>query len=192
VLSIVKRYCFLLHSRAIDAICVHIWLLRCHILRGHIGVPNVEQCQFVMVIYLRISCDQHQLIRDPRSILRSPSPYVAEETLIHLILTRTLIEPYRYRMIKLFIYPSTWFRHLLIVSNTLVAFPTTELPPNQGYRMMLASTIWPAGLPQTHDLSFFEMLHTLHPYLVTLIPLSTSSFAHWIFCSHVHRFPYFP
>jgi len=74
--------------------------------------------------------------------------------------------------------PSTWFRHLLIVSNTLVAFPTAELPPNQGYRMMLASTIWPAGLPQTHDLSFFEMLHTLHPYLVTLIPLSTSSFAH--------------
>ena len=36
------------------------------------------------------------------------------------------------------------------------------------------------------------MLHTLHPYLVTLIPLPTSSIAHWIFCSHVHRFPYFP
>jgi len=82
--------------------------------------------------------------------------------------------------------------HLLIVSNTMVAFATAELPPNQGYRMMLANTIWPAGLPQTHDLSPFEMLHTLHPYLVTLIPLPTSSFAHWIFCSYVHRFPYFP
>jgi len=68
--------------------------------------------------------------------------------------------------------------HLLIASNTLVAFATAELPPNQGYRMMLANTIWPAGLPQTHDLSPFEMLHTLHPYLVTLIPLPTSSFAH--------------
>jgi len=80
----------------------------------------------------------------------------------------------------------------LIVSNTLVAFATAELSPNQVCRMMLANTIWPAGLPQTHDLSPFEMLHTLHPYLVTLIPLPTSSIAHWIFCSHVHRFPYFP
>ena len=68
--------------------------------------------------------------------------------------------------------------HLLIVSNTLVAFATAELSPNQGYRMMLANTIWPAGLPQTYDLSPFEMLHTLHPYLVTLIPLPTSSIAH--------------
>ena len=68
--------------------------------------------------------------------------------------------------------------HLLIVSNTLVAFATAELPPNEGYRMMLANTTWPAGLPQTQDLSPFEMLHTLHPYLVTLIPLPTSSTAH--------------
>jgi len=68
--------------------------------------------------------------------------------------------------------------HLLIVSNTLVAFPIAELSPNQGYRMMLANTIWPAGLPQSYDLSPFEMLHTLHQYLVKLIPLPTSSIAH--------------
>jgi len=39
--------------------------------------------------------------------------------------------------------------HLLIVSNTLVAFATAELPANQGYRIMLANTTWPDDLPLT-------------------------------------------
>ena len=89
MLLIVERYCLLLHTCIIDAIYVHICLI-CHTLRGHIGVPNAGQCQFVMVIHLRISRAQHQLIQDPEVHAQGlVYPFVAEETLIQLILIRT-------------------------------------------------------------------------------------------------------
>ena len=65
--------------------------------------------------------------------------------------------------------------HLLIVNNTGIICQSVICPATDGYRTMLANTIWSDGLPETHDLPVFDMLSTLNPYLMTLIPLPVAT-----------------